>query len=198
MAPRFWVPLTHAWLERNWKRASSGWSRTAPMVANRVSTSTPLRRWVGFSVTDMWVPLEWWCDGSGDGRGAQGCGLGGEVDRLALEGIGELDLQLDEPLGAGKGGQCPGEGEGLAQCEVTAGLVGSQRLVGAGRAAQRDVERIGQQLSVAEGIGDAVPGDRVAVVAGVGDESPGGTRAADRATQHVRQVDRAAHPCPGL
>src|SRR6476619_4682216 len=119
MAPRFWVPLTHSWLERNWNRASSGWSRTAPMVANRVSTSTPLRRWVGFSVTDMVVPLGWGGVWSGDGRGAQGCGLGGEVDRLALEGVGELDLQLDEPLGAGKGRQCPGEVECVAQREVT-------------------------------------------------------------------------------
>src|SRR6187200_2221951 len=140
MAPRFWVPLTHSWLERNWKRASSGWSRTAPMVANRVSTSTPLRRWVGFSVTDIVVPLGWVLVESGCGRGAQGCGLGGELDRLALEGVGELDLQLDEALGAGKGGQCPGETEGLAQGEVTAGLVGRQRLVGAVGVAQRDVE----------------------------------------------------------
>ena len=59
MAPRLCVPLTQSWVERNWKRASSGWSRTAPMVAKRVSTSTPLRGWVGFSVTDMWVPFEW-------------------------------------------------------------------------------------------------------------------------------------------
>ena len=75
--------------------------------------------------------------------------------------------------GRGNGRQRPGEVEGLAQREVTAGLVASQRLVGAvGRVAQRDVERVGEQLGVAEGVGDAVPGDRVAVVAGVADQCP--------------------------
>ena len=57
MVPRLWVPLTQRWRVRNWKRASSGWARTASRVANSASTFDAVAAEVAVSVTDMVVPL---------------------------------------------------------------------------------------------------------------------------------------------
>src|SRR5918994_168240 len=125
MVPRLWVPLTHSCDERNWKRASSGWFFTTPMVAKRVSTSTPLRRGAVVSVRDMMGPPNglWWVSG-GDGRRRKWqCR---EARGLALERVGEPDLQLDEAHGVREGAEVPGDREDLSQGRVTPGVVAGQ------------------------------------------------------------------------
>src|SRR4029079_11220698 len=92
------------------------------------------------------------------------------------------------------------------------GVVAGEGVLLALGVAQCGVDGAGEELGVAEGVGDPVPGDRVAVVAGVADQrpatgrpagtagqtGPAGERAADRATYDVGQVgaaaDRGQHP----
>src|SRR5687768_2741099 len=97
MVPWLWVPLIQRWEERNWKRAISGWARTASSVAKRASTLTPLRD-RGRSVTDMVVPFgrDGWSGGRSrhSGRSRKGRQEAG----FTLQGFGELDLQLDEAV----------------------------------------------------------------------------------------------------
>ena len=64
-------------------------------------------------------------------------------------------------------------------------------------ASQGSVECVGEQLGVAEGVGDAVAGDRVAVVAGVADQCPARAPAVrqwppDRPPDDVGQVGPTA------
>src|SRR6266550_1307398 len=63
MTAQLWVPLTQRLATRNWKRASSGWERTAAMVANRVAVSTPLI-WASVVVV-MVDPFLGWESGRG-------------------------------------------------------------------------------------------------------------------------------------
>jgi hypothetical protein len=49
------VPEIHRVVVRNWNRASSGCSRTAPIVANRPAVSTPLSRAGSVVVLDVVV-----------------------------------------------------------------------------------------------------------------------------------------------
>ena len=66
----------------------------------------------------------------------------------------------------------PGHVEDRGQRQVAVGGVGGHRLRLGDLTVQRPAQRPGEQLGVAERVGDPVPGDRVAVVAGVADERP--------------------------
>src|SRR3954454_2518567 len=88
MVLRLWVPLSHSLLARNWNRAASGAALTASRVANRAVVSTPLR--IDVSVVVMSGLL-----GSGGGELVLArSGAGGQFDRLDVEGVAELPLQL--------------------------------------------------------------------------------------------------------
>src|SRR6266516_3509717 len=183
MTARLWVPLAQRLATRNWKRASSGWERTAAMVANRVAVSTPL---MGVSVVAVMVdPFLGWESGRGRGRtGAGGFRNGGEHERLPVEGFAQLNLQLGEAVRRRELGQRASEIERLAQRAVTRLLVAGERLGLVGLVAQCRADRGGQQLRVAERVGHTVPGDRVAVVAGVADQRPSRAVAAAHVIGH--------------
>src|SRR5437016_2259861 len=123
MEPWLCVPLSHRWLDRNWKRAISGCWRTTSRVANRVGTSTPLRLWA-ISETDMVMP-SWtvWMGSGGRGRRADGCRQRGEVVRLTLEGLAQLLLQLHEAVRPRKGRERLRQLVRLPQAGVTAAPV---------------------------------------------------------------------------
>jgi hypothetical protein len=79
-------------------------------------------------------------------------------------------------------GQGAGEVEDVSQRLVALVLIAGQGGAFLGGAAQRLIERAGQQLGVAVGVAEAVSGDRVAVVAGVADKCPAGPV---RSAEHV-------------
>src|SRR5215467_8829324 len=202
MVVRLRVPLTHWLRARNWNRAAAGACLTASRVANKVAVSTPLRIgspvWAAvISVVVIVVSPQfsgcrgraevWSADGmrpaafppgrgGGSGGGQQPLatdGPGGQRRRLGVDGGAELLLQLDEGRHRRVGAQLAGDAEDLRQRLVALLLVCRQRggLL-ALRAAERLVQGGGQQLGVAEGVADAVGGDRVPVVAGVPGQRP--------------------------
>ena len=114
--------------------------------------------------------------------------LGGQGQGLALDGVAEPLLQLDEARDPGKGGQRLGEAEDLADRLVAGEGVAAERRRLVPLAAQVLMDGPGQQLGVAEGVGDPVAGDRIAVIARITDQGP---PRAVRLADDVRQVDRA-------
>jgi hypothetical protein len=83
----------------------------------------------------------------------------GQVARLVVERLGELDLQLDEAVDRGVRRQRPGQCEGRRQCGVPAPAVRRPgvRLGGGRPVAQRAVQLAREQLGVPEGVGDSRP-----------------------------------------
>jgi hypothetical protein len=132
--------------------------------------------------------------GRGQPSAVDGCGAGGERRGLGLDRGAEASLERHELVGRRVGSQRAGDGEDLPPGLVRLAPVPVEGRGERLRAPQRRVERSGQQVGVAVGIADAVPGDGVAVVEGVADQGPS---RAPRPADLVGEPHRAAHRrCP--
>ena len=91
---------------------------------------------------------------------------------MAVDGDAELLLQFDEAGERRNARQLAGDLEDLPQHPIPLGVIAAQRFPLLGGGDQRTVQRGGEELGVAEGVADAVTGDRVTVVAGIANECP--------------------------
>ena len=198
MVVRLWVPPTHRVVVRNWKRASSGCSRTAPMVAKSASVSTPLSWWVG-------------CGGHGGSSSRGGvrhavsaarspAGAGREASSCASRSRASLSSiwSSTKRVGSGKRASVAGQPEDVSASAASRAALRTPRAPRASPAApaRAACERVGEQLGVAEGVGDAVAGDRVAVVAGVADQRPAGAVRARARSWAGRRTPRTGDDDP--
>ena len=138
------------------------------------------------SVTVMVVPLL----GGGCGQAARTAvpaGAGRDASRSASRSSASLSwiCSSTKRSGCGNAASARVRSKVSPQCGVATVVVAGHRLGLGGRVAQAAVDGGREQLRVAEGVGDAVPGDRVAVVAGVADQCPA---RADRLSHVVGQA----------
>jgi hypothetical protein len=109
---------------------------------------------------------------------------------LLVDGGAQLLLQLDERRHRRISREAAGDLEDLPERLVALLLIERQSSGFLGVGTEGMVKRDGQELSVAEGVADAVAGDCVAVITGVSDQSPA---RAERLAQLVRHPEPAPH-----
>src|SRR5512133_773558 len=134
MVVRLWVPAIHRLVARNRKSAISGCCFTASSVAKRAAVSTPLR--VAVLVRSVLLGAGRWpwtgvrrpsaggcrresvCSGRGRATARYGRQVG-QGGCLAVDGLAQPALELDELVARREGAQGDGQVEGLADECVT-------------------------------------------------------------------------------